>query len=84
MRIGAFAALLAAVFGFSGAGAAETYLPSTLSPQQVLAKARAPRGHVQSGSYHATYERTRGASKTPQSTCSRSSNSYDLNSVRRK
>lgn len=64
MRIWVFAALLAAVFGFSGAGAAETYLPSTLSSQQVLAKARAARGHVQSDSYHATYERTRGASKT--------------------
>jgi outer membrane lipoprotein-sorting protein len=62
MRIWVSAAVLALLFGFSGVKAAETYLPATLTPQQVLAKAQAARGHLQSGAYHTVYEKTRGGS----------------------
>jgi outer membrane lipoprotein-sorting protein len=60
MRIWVTAALLAALFGFSSVRADETYLPTTLTPQQVLAKAAAARGHAQSGAYHTVYQKTIG------------------------
>lgn len=62
MRTWVLASILLAVFGISGAQAAETYLPSNLTPQQVFAKTRAARGHLAEGAYHSVYERTRGSS----------------------
>ncbi len=57
------AVLIAAVFGFSTARA-ETYLPTPLTAEQVFAKAAAARGNLQRGSYHRTYEETRGGTTT--------------------
>lgn len=64
MRTWVLASIVLAVFGISSASAAETYLPSALTPEQVLSKARAARGHLKSGAYHAVYERTRGGTTT--------------------
>lgn len=55
-----FAAFIAAFFGFSTARAAETYLPTQLTAQQVIAKAAAAQGDLKHGSYHRVYEKTRG------------------------
>ncbi|HKU68720.1 MAG TPA: aspartyl protease family protein [Candidatus Baltobacteraceae bacterium] len=62
MRIWVLASMMLAGFGISRAQAAETYLPSALTPQQVFAKARAARGHLTPGSYHSVSERTHGSS----------------------
>ena len=64
MRTWVLASILLAGFGYSTAHAAETYLPSALTPEQVFAKARAARGHLTPGSYHSGYEETRGSSTT--------------------
>lgn len=58
------AAVIVAVFGFSTARAAETYLPTPLTPPQVFAKAAAAEGHLKHGSYHRAYEKTRGGTVT--------------------
>jgi outer membrane lipoprotein-sorting protein len=62
MRTWVSATIIAGVFAFSTAQAAETYLPSTLTAQQVLARARAARGHLQTRSYHTVYEESHGDS----------------------
>src|SRR5579872_2084366 len=64
MRTWVLASIVLAGFCYSTARAAETYLPSALTPEQVFAKARAARGHLTPGSYHSGYEETRGSSAT--------------------
>ncbi|HET6895731.1 MAG TPA: aspartyl protease family protein [Candidatus Baltobacteraceae bacterium] len=64
MRIWVSATILAVVFAVSSAQAAQTYTPTSLTAQQVFAKARAARGHLKPGAYHSVYERTRGDSTT--------------------
>lgn len=61
MRTWVLTFLAAAFFGYSAASAAQTYLPSPLTAEQVFAKARAARGHLKAGAYHSVYERTRGS-----------------------
>lgn len=65
MRYRVFAAaFIAAVFCFSTARAADTYLPTNLTVQDVFSKAAAARGHLKSGAYHRVYEKTHGGTVT--------------------